>query len=115
MTATFAGVFHGLAKHADTSLIPIRFEISRLDMQSSPRLFAVCIGFERGIDHGFVQPDREAGEEGIRTDDGFSATTSSSEGHYSDGETKFLIGDEIESSGLDFTVPIQRGLSVSPI
>uniref|UniRef100_A0A7E4VF30 Protein kinase domain-containing protein n=1 Tax=Panagrellus redivivus TaxID=6233 RepID=A0A7E4VF30_PANRE len=51
----YPGVFVSLAKHHDGILIPIRFEIAPLDVQSSPQLYAVCVSFERSIDHGFSQ------------------------------------------------------------
>uniref|UniRef100_A0AC34GTK3 Protein kinase domain-containing protein n=1 Tax=Panagrolaimus sp. ES5 TaxID=591445 RepID=A0AC34GTK3_9BILA len=50
-----AGTFFDLAKHIDGSLIPIRFEIAPLELSSTPQLFAVCVSFERGTDHGFSQ------------------------------------------------------------
>lgn len=49
------GAYYGLARHRNGVYIPIRFDVTKLDMQSSPRLFAVGIGYERGIDYGFNQ------------------------------------------------------------
>ncbi|CAD5235249.1 unnamed protein product [Bursaphelenchus xylophilus] len=53
------GSFYGLAKHIDRTLIPVRFDVTRLDGQSQPRLFAVGIGYERGIDYGINQCSEE--------------------------------------------------------
>lgn len=49
------GAFYGLVKHLNGVQIPIRFDVTRLDMQSTPRLYAVGIGYERGIDYGINQ------------------------------------------------------------
>lgn len=49
------GNFYGLIKHQNGILIPVRFDVTRLDMNSTPRLFALYIGYERGIDFGISQ------------------------------------------------------------
>jgi hypothetical protein len=51
------GAYYGLAKHKNGVYIPIRFDVSKMDMQSTPRLFAIGIGYERGIDYGISQVD----------------------------------------------------------
>ncbi|KAI6216740.1 PAS domain-containing serine/threonine-protein kinase [Aphelenchoides besseyi] len=51
------GAFYGLVKHTDGILIPVRFDVTRLDAQ--PRLFAVGIGYERGMDYGINQSDED--------------------------------------------------------
>jgi hypothetical protein len=56
------GVFFGLVRHIDGSKIPVRMEVSSLDMQSQPHLFAVCIGFDRSDDYEISQQVGVEGE-----------------------------------------------------
>ncbi|CAM6032059.1 unnamed protein product [Sphagnum compactum] len=49
------GVYYGLAKHIDGTLIPVKLEISRLDTKIQPTLFSICIGFDRANDYGISQ------------------------------------------------------------
>uniref|UniRef100_A0A183BLS8 Protein kinase domain-containing protein n=1 Tax=Globodera pallida TaxID=36090 RepID=A0A183BLS8_GLOPA len=59
------GIFYGLAKHADGMMIPVKVEVTSVDShqqnngQQLPRLFAVCIGFDRSTDYGISQLSEE--------------------------------------------------------
>uniref|UniRef100_A0A914HV33 Protein kinase domain-containing protein n=1 Tax=Globodera rostochiensis TaxID=31243 RepID=A0A914HV33_GLORO len=61
------GIFYGLAKHADGMMIPVKVEVTSVDsyqqnsgqQQQLPRLFAVCIGFDRSTDYGISQLSEE--------------------------------------------------------
>ncbi|KAI6190754.1 PAS domain-containing serine/threonine-protein kinase [Aphelenchoides bicaudatus] len=70
------GAFYGLARHKNGIQIPIRFDVTRMDMQSSPRLYAVGIGFERGIDYGISQVDENEHDQPMN---GYTRQSSSSE------------------------------------
>lgn len=88
------GMFVGLAKHVDTSLIPVRFEVRTMDILSEPLLYMVCINYNRGIDYGISQFDEMAEE--ITEREGSFEDDSSTRPHLA----KFIIGGkEFSSSG----------------
>jgi len=92
------GIFYDLAKHTDGNLIPVRFEVAPLDVQSSPKLFAVCISFDRNSDYGFSQLTGDEVEEETRScsaDSGRPTRTSNDSDEFSfvaKTEPKFSIG-----------------------
>lgn len=92
------GIFYDLAKHIDGNLIPVRFEIAPLDVQSSPKLFAVCISFDRNSDYGFSQLTGDEVDEDTRScsaDSGRPTRASDDSDEFSfvaKTEPKFSIG-----------------------
>ncbi|TKR81752.1 hypothetical protein L596_015576 [Steinernema carpocapsae] len=50
------GVFRGLAKHNDENLIPVRFEVRRVDVKGTPALWSVTINYDRSTDFGLFDP-----------------------------------------------------------
>uniref|UniRef100_A0A0N5AVA2 Protein kinase domain-containing protein n=1 Tax=Syphacia muris TaxID=451379 RepID=A0A0N5AVA2_9BILA len=50
------GSFFGLAKHSDSNLIAVRFDIRRLDV-GFPANWVVCIGYDRSVDFGLFGDD----------------------------------------------------------
>uniref|UniRef100_A0A914PF84 Protein kinase domain-containing protein n=1 Tax=Panagrolaimus davidi TaxID=227884 RepID=A0A914PF84_9BILA len=84
------GTFYDLARHIDGSLIPIRFEIAPLELSSTPQLFAVCVSFERGTDHGFSQlPEDDEENDQVLAGKIDSLTTSTSMTRESDDSDDF--------------------------
>lgn len=49
------GIYYGLVKHVDGNYIPVRIEVKPLQVSSQPRLYNVCIGFDRSNDYGINQ------------------------------------------------------------
>ncbi|KAI6234211.1 PAS domain-containing serine/threonine-protein kinase [Aphelenchoides fujianensis] len=98
------GSFYGLARHVDGILIPIRFDVTRIDGQSSPRLYAVGIGYERGMDYGFNQVDPTGADENAA---GYTRQSSSSAAESDDAEMRIMKladPDDDQSAGLEMRI-----------
>uniref|UniRef100_A0A1I7ZVL4 Protein kinase domain-containing protein n=1 Tax=Steinernema glaseri TaxID=37863 RepID=A0A1I7ZVL4_9BILA len=50
------GIFYGCAKHNDENLIPVRFEVRRIEAKGSPALWSVTINYDRTTDFGLFDP-----------------------------------------------------------
>ncbi|KAK0406059.1 hypothetical protein QR680_018346 [Steinernema hermaphroditum] len=50
------GVFYGCAKHNDENLIPVRFEVRRVETKGAPALWSVTINYDRSTDFGLFDP-----------------------------------------------------------
>lgn len=80
------GSFYGLAKHINGVFIPVCFEITKSDMQNTPRLYIVRIAYERGIDFGINQSHLDTENDHINN----YTRQSSSSGAESDVEMRVL-------------------------
>ncbi|KAI1730341.1 protein kinase domain-containing protein [Ditylenchus destructor] len=49
------GVYFGLVKHIDGQKIPVKIEVTSVEIPSQPRLFNICVGFDRTNDYGINQ------------------------------------------------------------
>uniref|UniRef100_A0A915D9V0 Uncharacterized protein n=1 Tax=Ditylenchus dipsaci TaxID=166011 RepID=A0A915D9V0_9BILA len=57
------GTYLGLVKHVDGGRIPVKIEVTAVEISSNPKLFNVCVGFDRSNDYGFNQMGSSSEEE----------------------------------------------------